>query len=164
MKTMKRVAGCLAAASMLAIPSTASADEVLANAENIRKLDIMLMVTSLRCRHGTDNFQADYQAFSAAHVTTLNRAGRHLQSGLARQHGDRGAKKALDRISVGMANQYGQGHPWLECSELRQVARDLAADRSPARLSSAATELLAEYPSRQGYARNDTAIAYDARF
>lgn len=48
-----------------------------------------------------------------------------------------------------MANQYGQGHPWLECAELKQVAQGLAAEKDSARLLAAADELLArDRPSR----------------
>ena len=47
--------------------------------EQIRKLDIMLMVTSLRCRTGADDFQPQYRKFSAAHITSLNAAARKLE-------------------------------------------------------------------------------------
>lgn len=142
MKSVKNAVLAAATCLAIAIPSTAAADPVIGNAENIRKLDIMLMVTSLRCRNGADNFQADYRKFSAAHITTLNRAGRHLQANLKHRHGARGAKRALDKISVGMANEYGQGHPWLECAELKKVTQDLTGERDQIRFSAAATELL----------------------
>ncbi len=136
----------VAACSVLLTPGVASADEVVSNSENIRKLDIMLMVTSLRCRTGQHNFQADYRDFSAAHLSTLNQAATHLQSNLRHRHGGSGAKRALDKISVGMANQYGQGHPWLGCAQLKQIARDLAGNKDRIRLSKAATELLDRRP------------------
>ena len=127
-------------------PQAALADPVSKNAENIRKLDIMLMVTALRCRSGADNFQAEYAAFATAHNAMLNRAGRQLRSQLSHRHGSKGAKRALDRISVGMANQYGHGHPWLGCAELKSIARDLSKERDMVRLSAAADELLSSRP------------------
>ena len=121
-------------------------DLVGANAENIRKLDIMFMVTSLHCRNGGSDFQADYAAFTAAHLPTLNRATSVLRRELAYRHGEAGAVREMDRSDVSMANEFGEGHPWLSCHELRSIARDLAADRNPVRLSHAADELLATYP------------------
>lgn len=121
-------------------------DEIAANAENIRKLDIMLMVTSLRCRSGASDFQADYDAFASAHLATLNRANTVLKAELAYRYGEVGAVREMDRSDVSMANQYGEGHPWLSCHELGSIARQLAGDRDAMRLSYAADELLATYP------------------
>ena len=123
-----KLGAALACASLaVAAAGPAAASEASLRAENLRKFDIMLMVSSLRCRHGESDFQADYRSFSARHLPTLNAAYRTLHGNLARTHGAKGAKRQLDRISVGMANQYGQGHPWLSCSELKDVTRDLAA-------------------------------------
>ena len=57
------------------------AQSIHSEAEQLRRLDIMLMVTSLRCRHGADDFRSDYQRFTARHLATLNEAGRTLQRG-----------------------------------------------------------------------------------
>ena len=48
-----------------------------------------------------------------------------------------------------MANEYGNGHPWLGCGELKQIARELAADKNSAQLASAADDLLASRPRGQ---------------
>ena len=148
MKVLKRVAATASLSlAVVGVPHTAIAgDPVSANAENLRKLDIMLMVTSLRCRGGPDNFQPDYLAFSKAHVGTLRQAASHLTADLTRRQGSRGAKRALDKMSVSMANSYGVGHPWLGCAELKQVTRDLARERDVTRLSDSANELLASRP------------------
>lgn len=149
MRIYRNLAAGLAAASMLvAAPAAAQAG---GEAEKLRRLDIMLMVSSLRCRFGPDNFQPDYHRFSANHLTTLNAAARTMQSDLTRRHGAAAAKKALDRISVGMANEYGQGHPWLGCGQLKRVARDLADAPDRGVLVAAADDLLAAGP-RGGYA------------
>lgn len=149
MKLTKTLAMAAAAAATILTPAPALAAGS-ADSENIRKLDIMLMVTSLRCRMGAHDFQPHYRQFSAAHLPTLNTAARDLEAGLTRKHGARGAKRALDRMSVGMANQYGKGHPWLECSELKEITTKLAASRDPSHLKLAASELLAAAPMNGG--------------
>lgn len=147
------VLAALALATM-AVPQVASAaDPVNDNAENLRKLDIMLMVTSLRCRTGPDNFQPDYLAFSKAHVGTLRKAASYLTADLSRRQGSAGAKRALDKMSVSMANSYGVGHPWLGCAELKQVTHDLANERDVVRLSDRANWLLASRPAGYWAAR-----------
>ena len=147
MKNLRDMALAASAAALLCVPTTASAGT---GDEQLRKLDIMLMVTSLRCRMGSDDFQADYRRFSANHLNTLNGAARRLESGLVARHGKKGATRALDRISVGMANQYGQGHPWLGCAELKEITSDLAKSKDPAVLAQAADELLGPAPLSGG--------------
>ena len=135
-------AASVAMLASAAVPAQAAGTSY-ADAEKLRKLDIMLMVTALRCRHGADNFQSDYAKFSTNHHAQMQSAAGTLQASLARKYGAKGAKRQLDKISVGMANKYGQGHPWMECAELKQVTRDLAANRDSSRLLAAADQLLA---------------------
>ena len=140
-------AAVLAAVSLVvAVP--ASADE-LDQAEKLRKLDIMLMVTGLRCRTTADNFQADYARFTTAHLAELNAAGAALQADYTRRNGPGSSGRALDRMSTVMANSYGGGHPWLNCAQLGAVARNLAAARGAAPLVEAADQLLAASGSPQ---------------
>ena len=140
-KFARKAVVCLAATGLLlAVPAQAAPT----NAESLRHLDIMLMVTSLRCRTTADNFQADFQAFEAAHMGELNAAAAEMRDGMVSRLGAVGANRALDRISTGMANQYGQGHPWLDCADLKMVARSLAAMRGSAALAEAADQLLTE--------------------
>lgn len=141
------LAASLASASLLfAVPAQAGD---WSQAEKLRRLDIMLMVTGLRCRTTADNFQADYGRFTTNHIAELNAASAALKTELAKRYGAAGANRALDRLSVQMANQYGQGHPWLDCGQLRQVARNLAAARGSAPLLAAADQLLSERGSPQ---------------
>lgn len=150
MTFIKFIAAPLAAAAVLATPvAVQAAGSAQDQAEAVRKLDIMLMVTSLRCRRTADNFQADYQRFSSNHLTALNAASRTLQANLVKKSGAAGAKRALDKISVGMANEYGNGHPWLGCGELKQIARDLAADKNSTKLAAVADDLLSSRPRGQ---------------
>ena len=147
MHFMKAMGAAAVAASLVLAPTDASA---ASQDEQIRRLDIMLMVTSLRCRMGADDFQPHYRKFSATHITALNSAARGLENGLVAAHGRKGAKRALDRISVGMANEYGQGHPWLGCAELKEITEDLSGNSDPAVLAQAADELLGPSPRSGG--------------
>jgi hypothetical protein len=143
----KRVAAGLAAASLLiSVPASAAG---WSQAEKLRRLDIMLMVTGLRCRTGPDNFQGDYGRFTTNHLPALNAASNTLKRELSARSGAAGVNRALDRLSVQMANQYGQGHPWLNCGQLKQVTRSLAAARGSAPLLEAADQLLAENGNSQ---------------
>lgn len=147
-----RTAAALAAASMLfSVPAAAS--EASEQAEKLRRLDIMLMVTGLRCRTTSDNFQADYGRFTSAHLGTLNSASNSLKTQFAKRYGAGGANRALDRLSTQMANQYGQGHPWLDCGQLKQVTRSLAQMRGTAPLVEAADQLLGRGPQRLAWLR-----------
>ena len=140
MKNTFRVASALAAASMLlAMPAHA---ESAGNAEKLRRLDIMLMVTGLRCRTGNDNFQADFHEFEANHLADLNAATRRLRADLVGRFGERGADRELDRLSTITANAYGEGHPWLGCHQLKQVTHSLAETDGSEALLAAADELL----------------------
>ena len=56
--------------------------------------------------------------------------------------GPTAANRALDKMSVVIANSYGIGHPNMGCSELRQVTRDLARTRTTGALLSAADTLV----------------------
>ena len=144
MHLSKAFAAAASAAALLLTPVSAAAAP--SEAESLRRLDIMLMVTSLRCRMGADDFQPQYRQFTTNHIATLNGAAKELEAGFVAEYGAKGAKRALDRLSVSMANQYGQGHPWLECGELKEIASGLAASRDPAELKIVAVELLASSP------------------
>ena len=146
MTFIKRAAASLAAFAVLASPTSVQAG-VSDDAEAVRKLDIMLMVTSLRCRKTADNFQTDYQRFSSNNLTTLNAASKTLQADLVKK-GNTG-KRALDKISVSMANEYGNGHPWLGCGELKQITRDLSSNKNSVQLATAANDLLSSRPRGQ---------------
>ncbi|MEO7246894.1 MAG: S-adenosyl-L-homocysteine hydrolase [Novosphingobium sp.] len=105
-------------------------------------MDIMLMVTALRCRTTSSNFQTDFADFEAAHLGELNGAANDMKRGMLAEFGPRGVDRALDRISTAMANQYGQGHPWLDCAELKSITHSLAMMRGQDALEEAADQLL----------------------
>lgn len=131
----------------IAAATPAHAAGSMSGAEKVRRLDIMLMVTGLRCRTTADNFQADYGRFTTNQLSDLNAANAELKGEMARRYGAAGAQRALDRLSTVMANGYGQGHPWLGCAELKSVARNLATVRGRATLEEAADQLLSDYGS-----------------
>ena len=148
MKYLNGIAAGLAALSLTAImPAANAATHTHDAAEKVRQLDIMLMVSALRCRNTPDGFQTEYHQFSANHLTELNAASRTLESDLARQYGAKAAKRALDKMSVSMANAYGQGHPWMNCHDLKQATSDLAVNNQPGALLAAADMMLADKDS-----------------
>lgn len=134
-------AALVAAATMLAgLPARAAE---AGEAEKIRRLDIMLMATSLRCRLGDVDFRGDFARFEGAHMDELNAAAASLRAEYVALYGKAGGEAALDRLSTRMANEYGQGHPWLTCTELGMVARSLAEMRGKEALVEAAGQVLA---------------------
>lgn len=149
MRGISKFAAGLAAFTMVAGAATTPvmAGDI-ASAEKLRKLDIMLMVTALRCRHSVDGFQTDYYDFSAKHNKILNGAAHDMESDLERQYGPAGAKRALDKLSVGMANRYGQGHPSMNCAQLKAATQELAHQNDEASLVAAADRMLAPEPGR----------------
>lgn len=127
----------------LAVATPAHAAGSGSGAEKLRRLDLMLMVSALRCRTTRDDFQADYRSFVARQGPTLRQANAQLRAELGARFGSQRAQWAYDRLSTSAANNFGQGHPWLGCGELRQVARNLAEVRGSAALEEAADQLLA---------------------
>ena len=144
MKKVYLAAAMLAASSLIgAMPAQAQScwGNQAVNAAKLRNLDIMLMVTALRCRMGADNFQPDYYDFSAAHQAELNVANGVLRAQFTGA-GARLANRALDTMSTGIANSYGMGHPELGCHELRQITHDLAITKVRGALLDAADALV----------------------
>lgn len=142
MKLSNRVAAALSAVAIIAsAPAHATPGD---DAEKVRRLDIMLMVSALRCRKTADGFQEDYNRFSAAHLGELNASANTLKKTLEARFGASAAKRELDKMSVSMANTYGQGHPWLDCRELKEATKGLAGNHAPDALLSAADTLLGD--------------------
>jgi len=146
MRKFVAAAAVLAASTMVAsMPAQAQScwSNAAVDAAKVRNLDIMLMVTALRCRMGPDNFQPDYYKFSAAHQAELNVANGTIRAQFA-GGAPKAADRALDKMSVKIANSYGTGHTSMGCRELRQVTRDLAGSRVKGSLLAAADALVDE--------------------
>ncbi|EAQ29941.1 S-adenosyl-L-homocysteine hydrolase [Erythrobacter sp. NAP1] len=130
---MKGIGGLAAMLlSMASAPTMAQSQT--SEAHKLRSLDIMLMVSSLRCRTGRDDFRAEYERFASSHLATLNRAGATLQRSLG------GSARSLDRMGVQIANRFGDGHPSMSCAQLAALTRSLGK-HADARLLAAAADL-----------------------
>lgn len=138
----------LSVGAAMAFGTAAQADPVANNAESIRKLNIMLMVTSLRCRSGEHAFESEYRRFNVAHQGSLEAAHRHLKRQMSATHGEREQQRALDRLGVSVANSYGNGHPWLDCAGLKQATTELTMSQDRQRLADMAGVLLARQEPR----------------
>ena len=147
--------GAGAIASLFAIGMAGGASEAratippvatMSDAEMLERLDIMLLVTSLRCRMGEDDYQADYTRFRTKHRRDLTGANRQLHAALMKRLWNTAADRELDRLNVEMANNYGNGHPTLGCHDLKIVTQSLAGSKRVADLIAAAAELLDTKP------------------
>jgi len=132
----------MALSLMAAAPDADPAERDHGAAEKIHKLDIMLMVSSLRCRHSSATFEDEYDAFNRAFGFELVAANRSLEQEFQALYGEDAARLALDRMQVGVANAYGQGHPWLDCDQLKEATAHLLVDGRPDALTRVAEELL----------------------
>lgn len=170
MRMPRIFAAGLMAGSALCTPHAASAQSehiagdyvspVSANAESIRSLNIMLMVTSLRCRAGAFDFRSEYDMFARAHQANLAEAHDTLARGLVATYGEDGSHRALDRIGVRIANRYGEGHPTLGCSDLKEATLQLAMSQDGANLSRMADRLLDNAPAQSmQYRRSSSQVS-----
>lgn len=142
----KTFLAALAATATLVCTPAASANEI-ESAKQIRKLDMMLMATSLRCRFGADNFQSHYNQLRQSHQQNFKLAAERVLGDMTRKMGRKRAINAYDRMSTAMANEYGLGHPWLDCAELKAHTIALTKARGMAALQQSATDLLASRPT-----------------
>lgn len=133
------VAAAVAVMMGVCVPAQAQSVE---EAVQVRQLDMMLMVTSLRCRFGQDDFRGEYDAFRVRHLPSLRDSALLVTADYARRMGQRGATDAFDRISVAMANRYGAGHPTMDCAQLKQAVGALTAVDGVAGLVAAANTML----------------------
>jgi hypothetical protein len=109
-------------------PAQACWTNAAQDAAKIKHLNTMLMVTALRCRNTSDNFLPHYNRFVVKHNALIGSQNNVLKSHLAATHGAGGALNALDRMSIGYANSYGNGHKVMGCSELKALASKLASE------------------------------------
>lgn len=126
-KTRAVVAAWVVPALLAAVPAHAGAcwTERTTPAAQVRQLDVMLMVGSLRCRTGADDYRASYDSFLSRHRDHLGQANHALLDDMAQRMGALGAMEALDRASVRMANHYGVTGTY-GCHELKLVTAALA--------------------------------------
>jgi len=109
-------------------PAQACWTNAAQDAAKIKHLNTMLMVTALRCRNTVDNFLPSYNQFVVKHNSLIGAQNAELRNHLSATYGTRGAEGALDRMSIGFANSYGNGHRDMECGQLKDLATRLASE------------------------------------
>lgn len=90
-------------------------------AAQVKQFDIMLMVSTIRCfRKGVD-FSADYNQFVRTKRSVLRAVGDEMIRHLNGSMGGKAAAMAYDRMSVVMANRFGDGVDGYECEDIRAM-------------------------------------------
>lgn len=123
---LRKTALVAVVAAITVQPAQACWTNASQDAAKIKHLNTMLMVTALRCRNTPDNFLPHYNRFVIKHNALIGSQNNVLKSHLSQTYGAGGAVNALDRMSIGFANSYGNGHKRMGCKELKQLAADLA--------------------------------------
>jgi len=136
----------MASTPALAAPSCWSAE--LVQAAKLRQLDVMLMVGSLRCRTGGQDYRAAYDRFLLRHRPMLGKVNQAILAEMRGKLGAIGALDALDQASVRMANQYGEQAAY-GCGDLAEVTTALA-DSADEALPKAADILVGEAVALEG--------------
>jgi hypothetical protein len=127
-RKMIKIAVIAAMGMAAAQPAQACWNDAQQDAARIKHLNMMLMVTGLRCRNGSDNFLPDYNRFVSNNNAVLGAQNALIRSHLAQKHGAKRAVSALDEMSIGMANKYGNGHSSMGCKELKALAKKLSRE------------------------------------
>jgi hypothetical protein len=151
MKFSGKFASFAGALGMLGVqPAQACWSDSEANAASVANLNMMMMVTALRCRNGPDNFLAEYNQFVKTNNATLGAQNALIKSRFARMNGAAAAEGAMDRFTIGLANRYGGGTIDKGCSELKVIAGNLASKGRDAASLIAIANVNATRPSLPG--------------
>jgi hypothetical protein len=127
MKRTGKAAALALAAVLIVNPAQACWTNVEADAAKIANLNMMMMVSALRCRSGPDNFLNEYNRFVKANNDVLGSQNATMKGHFARVAGANAAEGAMDKYIIGLANNYGSGHKSMGCAELKELASDMAA-------------------------------------
>lgn len=125
-RTGKGAALFALAAALMAHPAQACWTHAEQNAAKVANLNMMMMVSALRCRKGADDFLADYNRFVKNNNPVIGAQNATVRSHFARINGSGSADAAMDKFVIGIANHYGSGHDRLGCAQLKALASDLA--------------------------------------
>ena len=125
-RTGKVAALCVLAAMTIATPAQACWTSAEQDAAKVANLNMMMMVSALRCRKGPDDFLADYNRFVKNNNPVIGSQNAAVRNHFARTNGNGNADLAMDKFIIGIANSYGGGHGWLGCAQLKLVAQDLS--------------------------------------
>jgi hypothetical protein len=127
MKVTGKVAALALAATLAAHPAQACWTNAEADAAKLANLNMMMMVSALRCRNGQDNFLNEYNRFVKSNNAMLGAQNATMKNHFARMNGAKSAESAMDKYVISLANHYGSGHESMGCAELKSVAGDMAA-------------------------------------
>ncbi len=86
-------------------------------AAQVRSMETMLMVGSLKCRNTPDNFITQFNGFVRTYRPALLQANEQLRQHFASVDGPR----ALDSFVTSIANRYGDGSSGLSCQDMRSI-------------------------------------------
>jgi hypothetical protein len=131
-RTGKAAALCALAAMIMVSPAQACWTSAEQDAAKVANLNMMMMVSALRCRKGPDDFLADYNRFVTNNNPVIGSQNAAVRSHFARINGNGNADAAMDKFIIGIANSYGGGHQWLGCAQLKLVAQDISLDNHTA--------------------------------
>jgi phage terminase large subunit-like protein len=126
MKKSGTVAALALAAMVTAHPAHACWTSAEADAAKVSNLNMMMMVSALRCRNGADNFLKEYNHFVKQNNPVLGAQNTVLKAHFARINGANNAEAATDKFVITMANHYGGGHASMGCDDLKNLAQDLS--------------------------------------
>jgi hypothetical protein len=85
-----------------------------AEAAQVRDMETMLMVASLRCRLSGQNFMTNYNAFVRESRPALSSVNERLRTHF-------GSLDGYDRYVTGVANRYGAGADGLTCRDMASI-------------------------------------------
>ena len=91
-------------------------------AAQLRDLDTMLMVATLRCRMKNVDFSTDYNRFVVDKRAILVAANGDMQSAFAQSVGKAKALGAYDDFMTKIANSYGNGMTGMSCEDFAALA------------------------------------------
>jgi hypothetical protein len=116
--SLKRAAAglALAAVANAGVVQAACWSEDAVEAAQIRTLETMLMVASLRCRDSGTDLLPSYNAFVRGHRATLTVMNDRLRAHF-------GNLNAYDRYVTSVANRYGGGAIGLDCDDMASLLK-----------------------------------------
>jgi hypothetical protein len=130
--SVKAAAVLALVATMTANPAHACWTNAERDAAQVANLNMMMMVTALRCRKGSDNFLGEYNQFVKSNNPVLGAQNVAVRSYFVRMNGTRGADSAMDKYVISLANSYGSGHDSKGCGQLKEIAGQLANKKQTA--------------------------------
>lgn len=125
-RTMKAAVALCAALLAMPVQAATCWNDNAYQAAQLKDLDIMLMVATLRCRISDVDFSADYNRFVKAKREILANANQDLRSQFAFAVGEAKALGAYDDYATKIANGYGGGAKGLSCADFAALTRAAA--------------------------------------